>query len=164
MWPFTFNSKRKRHHFLTHHAHKDHSTPMGFPLTIPRFVSVFTFSHFPEIPICFYLFLVGFVQLFVQLDDHYLWELRLFYPQVCLCFPLSLSRFLMPISALVSLINHGFVEIVLLLDISYYTHDFFVIHVWFYFAFDFLLGYFFGYTSYFTICMIYWVGKHSLNC
>ena len=57
----------------------------------------------------------------------------------------------------------GFVEIVLFLDISY-RYNFLVIHVWFYFAFDFLLGYFFGYTSYFTICMIYWVGKHSLDC
>ena len=95
-------------------------------------------SHHPQVCLCFHFLpffpkyqfvFICFLWVLCSLMIHYLWELRLFYPQVCLYFPLSLSQFLMPISALVSLINHGFVEIVLLLDISYYTHDFFVIHV-----------------------------------
>ena len=125
-------------------------------------LSLFSLSPiFPKYQFVFIYFWWVLCSFLCSLMIHYLWELRLFYPQVCLCFPLSLSRFLMPISALVSLINHGFVEIVLLLDISYYTYDFFYIHVWFYFAFESLLGFFFGYTSYFIIYIWFFVFRPS---
>ena len=127
---FLFQFKEKEASFLKSSCPQRPLHSYGISSHHPQVFLCFPLSSiFPEIPICFYLFLWVLCSFLCSLMIHYLWELRLFYPQVCLYFPLSLSRFLMPISALVSLINHSFVEIVLLLDISYYTYDFFFIHV-----------------------------------
>lgn len=113
-------------------THKDHSTPMGFPQVCLYFPLS---SIFPEIPICFYLFIfVGSV----QLDDSLFVGI-----EIVLSSGLSLiSTFTVTVfdanRCPDGLINHGFVlyfahldfvEIVLLLDISYYRYDFLVIHV-----------------------------------
>ena len=94
----SFNSKRNRHHFLTHHAHTQrplHSYGISSGLSLFS-----TFFHFSRDTYLF-LFIYLFLWVLCSLTLHYLWELKLFNPQVCLCFPLSLSRFLMSISALV---------------------------------------------------------------
>ena len=116
------------------------------PLSSGWFVSVFHFLPFfqrcPFVLINLFIF-VGFV----QLDDSLFVGI-----EIVLSSSLSLfSTFTVTVfdanQCLGSLINHGFVlyfahlgfvEIVLLLDIAYYTYDSLVIQVWFYYMYDFL--------------------------
>ena len=116
------------------------------PLSSGWFVSVFHFLPFfqrcPFVLINLFIF-VGFV----QLDDSLFVGI-----EIVLSSGLSLfSTFTVTVfdvnQCLGSLINHGFVlyfahlgfvEIVLLLDIAYYTYDSLVIQVWFYYMYDFL--------------------------
>ena len=116
------------------------------PLSLGWFVSVFHFlpffQRYPFVLIYLFIFLG-----FVQLDDSLFVGI-----EIVLSSSLSLfSTFTVTVfdanQCPGSLINHGFVlyfahlgfvEIVLLLDIAYYTYDSLVIHVWFYYMYDFL--------------------------
>ena len=129
---WTLSSKRKRHHFLTHHAHTQrplHSYGISSGLSL--FSSFFHFSRDTHL---FLFIFVGFVQLddslFVGIEIVYSVGLSLFSTFTVTVFDANQCPS--------SLINHGFVlyfahlgfvEIVLLLDIAYYMYDFLVIHV-----------------------------------